>query len=100
MRGAISRTRSRTSGSVRLATGWAVSTNSNPGKPYAFAIASAGTRNASVQMLTVGTPLRSRMTPSARLAALHEPQSPIAAMAKLQVAKISSTCVRSTGVPK
>jgi hypothetical protein len=71
-----------------------------PGKPYERAMASAARRNGSVQMLTAGTPARSSRIPSARLAALQDPQSPIAVTANLHVATMRSTCVRSTGVPK
>lgn len=53
-----------------------------------------------MQMLTAGMPARSSRIPSARLAALHEPQSPTAVTAKLQVVTMRSTCVVSTGVPK
>lgn len=77
-----------------------VSKNWYPGNPYAFAMASAGMRNGSVHIATAGTPPRSSRIPSAKLAALQEPQSPIAATAKLHVARISCICVGSRGVPK
>jgi hypothetical protein len=100
MRGIIRVTRSRISSRDRLATGCSVTTYGYPGKPYDRAIASAASRNGSVQMLTAGMPARSSRIPSARLAALHEPQSPTAVTAKLQVATMRSTWVCSTGVPK
>jgi hypothetical protein len=53
-----------------------------------------------VQMLTAGMPARSSTIPSAKLAALHEPQSPIAATAKSQLCSICCTTDSSTGVPK
>ena len=56
--------------------------------------------NGSVQMLTAGTPARSSRIPSARLAALHEPQSPIAATAKSQLCRIRWIRLSSTGWPK
>lgn len=56
--------------------------------------------NGSVQMLTAGSPARSSKIPSARLAALHEPQSPIAATAKSQSCRICWITLCSTGVPK
>ena len=51
-------------------------------------------------MLTAGTPARSSRIPSAKLAALHEPQSPIAATAKSQLCSIRWMRHSSTGVPK
>ena len=75
-------------------------TNRKSGNPYAFAIALAGTSNASVQMLTAGMPARSRRIPSAKLAALHEPQSPIPATTKSLLRKIRWITLSSTGVPK
>jgi hypothetical protein len=65
-----------------------------------LAIAWAGTTNASVQMLTAGTPARSSKIPSARLAALHEPQSPMPATAKSQLCRIRWIRLSSAGVPK
>ena len=67
---------------------------------YDRAIASAVIRKASVQMLTAGMPARSSTIPSAKLAVLHEPQSPIAATAKSQLCSICWTTDSSTGVPK
>jgi hypothetical protein len=77
-----------------------VLTNSNPGKPYTPAMALAVTSNESVQMLTVGTPARSSTIPSAKLAALQEPQSPMPATAKSQLRRICWIRLSSTGVPK
>jgi hypothetical protein len=57
-------------------------------------------RKASVQMLTAGIPARSSTIPSAKLAALQEPQSPIPATAKSQLCSICWTTLSSTGVPK
>jgi hypothetical protein len=93
-------TRERICSSLRLATGCGVVTNSNPGKPYTPAMACAVTVNESVQMLTVGTPARSSTIPSAKLAALQEPQSPMPANAKSQLRKICWVRLSSTGVPK
>ena len=67
---------------------------------YERAIASAVMRKAVVQMLTAGMPARSSRIPSAKLAALHEPQSPMAATAKSQLCSICWTTDSSTGVPK
>jgi hypothetical protein len=53
-----------------------------------------------VHRLTAGMPARSSTIPSAKLAALHEPQSPIAATAKSQLCSICWTTDSSTGVPK
>ena len=86
--------------SLRLATGWGMDTYSNPGKPYASAIARAVSANGSVQMLTAGSPARSSRIPSAKLAALHEPQSPIPATTKSQWCSICWIRLSSTGVPK
>jgi hypothetical protein len=47
-----------------------------------------------------GMPARSSKIPSAKLAALHEPQSPIPATAKSQLCSIWLTTDSSTGVPK
>jgi hypothetical protein len=98
--GMASCTISAISFSVRLATGCGTATYSNPGNPMTFAMAPADARNASVQMLTAGMPARSSTIPSAKLAALHEPQSPIAATAKSELARICWTTLSSTGVPK
>jgi hypothetical protein len=100
MSGISSRTRSLICSRVRLATGCGVATNSKKGLPYALAIARAGTMKASVQMLTAGTPARSSRIPSAKLAALHEPQSPIPATTKSQFSRICRIWLFSTGVPK
>ena len=54
----------------------------------------------SLRGLTAGTPARSSRIPSARLAALHEPQSPIAATAKSQLCRIRWIRLSSTGWPK
>ena len=86
--------------SVRLAIGWGTATYSNPGNPSTRAIARADAENASVQMLTAGTPARSSTIPSAKLAALHEPQSPIPATAKSESCRICWMTLSSTGVPK
>ena len=63
-------------------------------------MARAGATKLSVQMLTAGTPARSSRIPSAKLAALHEPQSPIPATAKSQLCSIWLITDSSTGVPK
>jgi hypothetical protein len=63
-------------------------------------MACPGTRNASVQMLTAGTPARSSAIPSAKLAALHEPQSPMPATAKSQLRRIRWIWLSCAGVPK
>jgi hypothetical protein len=63
-------------------------------------MACAGTRKLSVQMLTAGTPARSSRIPSAKLAALHEPQSPMPATAKSQFCRIRWIRLSSVGVPK
>ena len=63
-------------------------------------MASAVILKAVVQTLTEGMPARSSRIPSAKLAALHEPQSPMAAMAKSQLCSICWTTDSSTGVPK
>jgi hypothetical protein len=55
---------------------------------------------ASVHRLTAGMPARSSKIPSAKLAALHEPQSPIPATAKSQLCSIWLITDSSTGVPK
>ena len=65
-----------------------------------LAMAPADSRKASVQRLTAGMPARSSTIPSAKLAALHEPQSPMAATAKSQLCSIWLTTLSSTGVPK
>lgn len=75
-------------------------TNSYAGKPYTLAIARAAGTNESVQMLTAGTPARSNRIPSAKLAALHEPQSPMPATTKSQLCRIRWIRLSSTGVPK
>jgi hypothetical protein len=85
---------------VRLAIGCGTATYWYPGNPSDLAIASAVMRKAVVQMLTAGIPARSSTIPSAKLAALHEPQSPIAATAKSQLCSICWTTDSSTGVPK
>ena len=74
--------------------------NSYPGKPQVFAIARADIRKLSVQMLTAGTPARSSRIPSAKLAALHEPQSPMPATAKSQLCRMRWIRLSSAGVPK
>src|SRR5580693_2687757 len=51
-------------------------------------------------MLTAGSPARSSRIPSAKLAALQEPQSPIPATTKSQCRRICWTRLCSTGVPK
>ena len=53
-----------------------------------------------MQMLTAGTPARSSRIPSAKLAALHEPQSPMPATAKSQFSRIRWIRLSSVGVPK
>jgi hypothetical protein len=53
-----------------------------------------------VHRLTAGMPARSSKIPSAKLAALHEPQSPIPATAKSQLCSIWLITDSSTGVPK
>ena len=63
-------------------------------------MACAGSRKLSVQMLTAGTPARSSRIPSAKLAALHEPQSPMPATAKSQLCRIRWIRLSSAGVPK
>ena len=88
------------SSSERLAIGWGTATYSKPGNPRTRAIARAAAENASVQMLTAGIPARSSTIPSAKLAALHEPQSPIPATAKSLLCRICWTTLSSTGVPK
>jgi len=55
---------------------------------------------ASVHTLTAGMPARLSRIPSAKLAALQEPQSPMAATAKSQLCSICWTTDSSTGVPK
>ena len=85
---------------VRLAIGCGTVTYWYPGNPSDRAMASAVIRKAWVQMLTAGMPARSSTIPSAKLAALHEPQSPIAATAKSQLCSICWTTDSSTGVPK
>ena len=95
-----SRTWARISSRLRLATGCGTVTNSYPGKPYPAAMARAVTLNTSVQMLTAGTPARSSRIPSAKLAALHEPQSPMPATAKSLLCRIRWIRLSSTGVPK
>jgi hypothetical protein len=94
------RTISAISFSVRLATGCGTATYSKPGNPSTRAMARADAENASVQMLTAGIPARSSTIPSARLAALQEPQSPIPATAKSLSRRICWTTLSSTGVPK
>jgi hypothetical protein len=74
--------------------------NRYPGKPYTFAIACAAGTNESVQMLTAGTPARSSRIPSAKLAALHEPQSPMPATTKSLLCRMRWIRLCSTGVPK
>jgi hypothetical protein len=64
------------------------------------AIARAGAPNASVQIDTAGTPARSSTTPSAKLAAEQEPQSPTPAITASHVCAISLARSSSTGVPK
>jgi hypothetical protein len=59
----------------------------------------AGT-NESVQMLAAGRPARSNKIPSAKLAALQEPQSPIPATTKSQLCRMRWMRLSSTGVPK
>ena len=98
--GSASRTIASISFSVRLATGCGKVTYRKPGNPIWFAIASAVILKASVHRLTAGMPARSSTIPSAKLAALHEPQSPIAATAKSQLCSICWTTDASTGVPK
>src|SRR5580692_5280865 len=51
-------------------------------------------------MLTAGSPARSSRIPSARLAALQEPQSPIPATTKSHRCRICWIRLSSTGVPK
>jgi hypothetical protein len=63
-------------------------------------MARAENRKLSVQKLTAGTPARSSRIPSAKLAALHEPQSPMPATAKSQLCRICWIRLSSTGVPK
>ena len=93
-------TMSAISSSERLATGCGTATYSKPGNPSTRAMARADAENASVQMLTAGIPARSSTIPSAKLAALHEPQSPIPATAKSLLCRICWTTLSSTGVPK
>jgi len=45
-------------------------------KPWTRAMASPGRRNTSVRIAAVWMPRRSKIVPSATLAALHDPQSP------------------------
>jgi hypothetical protein len=63
-------------------------------------MARAGATKLSVQMLTAGTPARSSRIPSAKLAALHEPQSPMPATAKSQLCRMRWIRLSSTGWPK
>ena len=98
--GMASWTISAISFSVRLAIGWGTATYWKPGKPITFAIARADAVKKSVSKLIAGIPARSSTIPSAKLAALHEPQSPIAATAKSQLCSICWTTDSSTGVPK
>ncbi len=74
--------------------------NSYAGNPYTFAIARAAGTNESVQMLTAGIPARSNKIPSAKLAALQEPQSPIPATTKSLLCRMRWIRLSSTGVPK
>ena len=101
MSGRASRAISSISFSVRLAIGCGTRHVLVAGEPeVTCAMASAVILKASVQMLTAGMPARSSTIPSAKLAALHEPQSPIAATAKSQLCSICWTTDSSTGVPK
>jgi hypothetical protein len=75
-------------------------TGSKAGSPYMSAIARAGARNASVQIHTAGTPVRSNTIPPAKLAAEHEPQSPTPAITASHACAISLARSSSTGVPK
>jgi hypothetical protein len=85
---------------VRLAIGCGTVTYWYPGNPSDLAMASAVILKTWVQMLTAGMPARSSTIPSAKLAALQEPQSPMAATAKSQLCSICWTTDSSTGVPK
>ena len=64
------------------------------------AIASLLSVNASVTIVAAWTPSFSKMIPSATLAALQDPQSPIAVISTSQQEAMSSASSGATGRPK
>ena len=61
--------------------GWGMSRNLNLAIPHCFAISVPVVRKGAVTIETAGTPAFSRRIPSSTLPELHDPQSPIPAMA-------------------
>ena len=70
--------RAAISGSVKVLSGWSITTGASSGMPSASRCTSASCTNAVVTMTAVGRPAASSLMPSCVQHDVHDPQSPTA----------------------